>query len=153
MLVFLQIFSSFCLEKVLLILILKWAHLTLNKAWFNFCGPSKLGISHPKRAKTAQNWPKWQIFLCKIYFSDNLPKDSTPYHFHQFSSKFIWSKFIGVLTKLVFWIFDFLKFWMIFGPFWADFGPFFGIFPFLGPKWAKNQPKFQKIKNPKHKFC
>ena len=131
---------------VLVLLILKWAQPTPNSARFNFCDRSKLAVPGPKWPKMAQNHPKSR-------FRKILKKDSTAYHLHQFPSKFIWRKFIGLLTKLVFWIFDFLRFRTIFDPFLTNFGPFFGFFPFLGRKWVKNGPKFQKLKNRKHKFC
>ena len=69
--------------KALLIVISKWAQPTPNFARFNFCDRSKLGVSGPKSLEMSQNWPKWQIFLCKIHFLENLPKDSTAYHLNQ----------------------------------------------------------------------
>ena len=60
-----------------------------------------------------------------------------------------WRKFIGIQTKLIFWIFDFLPFWV----FIADFGPKWQFWLFFGLMWPIFAQKKQKIKNPKNKFC
>ena len=124
---------------VLVLLILKWAQPTPSSARFNFCDRSKLAVPGPKWPKIAQNHPK-------SHFRKILKKDSTAYHLHQFPSKFIWSKFIGVLTKLVFSIFEFLKFRDIL----THFRPKNGKNPKKGPKLVKNGSKIvQNLKKSK----